>query len=706
MKTKNLTPDNISIRSKRSKVYVDPDTEHFGDVLAGWAIGSDEMSKGSVKIQATNERILLGVATEPLTGVGIFIGKDGTDYEFRVGDPDNKYLHYDGTDVDLVGSISGRSTAIIAGAINSIGHFIDANLDTSAKTILGDFTFGESGAIKMITDENNGLWISPTGILGKKAGDTTFAIDILGNATFSGTLVAAAGTLGEITIGTNAWHVDSLGNMWWGNFANYADATYKISTAGVGNLSGIVAASVAAENITGTTITGKTLQTSESNARVVIDGDTDSINIYDASYLRALLDGSGINLYNTSGNKSASMTADASGVLIIDVSSFGGSGGAMNITGSMNVTGHIAAGDVVPKTNNTYYLGSPSYEWKKLYVGEIELNGVSRTTWSSGSAFSCSDLSSCSITSMGTTSGDFSMNSHKITSLATPTLTYDAATKKYVDDNAGSFSCSDLSGCNLDDLGTTDADFSMNSHKITSLATPINDSDAATRNYVDTVADSISSFGSTITPTTNDAYNLGSSSYNWQNLYLENGADTGIYSDSTILLETYTSSGGVIYSKHFKAHSGNTYDLGDDTYYWRTLYYGTSVKKGGFGFFDKGVELQNGKIVSDLESLMQMKENSKLTTPYGSTIIDYKSLPKVVFRKARDSFDKELPRDENGAYQILTPEDKGGPKEGTKKIKVEDGEDVNAMISILIGAVRELGVEVNKLKKTINVVNK
>ena len=67
MKTKDLTPDNISIRSKRSKVYVDPDTEHFGDVLAGWAIGSDEMSKGSVKIQATNERILLGVATEPLT---------------------------------------------------------------------------------------------------------------------------------------------------------------------------------------------------------------------------------------------------------------------------------------------------------------------------------------------------------------------------------------------------------------------------------------------------------------------------------------------------------------------------------------------------------------------------------------------------------------------------------------------------------------
>ncbi len=36
-------------------------------------------------------------------------------------------------------------------------------------------------------------------------------------ATFSGTLSAASGTLGAISIGTNAWNVDSSGNMWWGN---------------------------------------------------------------------------------------------------------------------------------------------------------------------------------------------------------------------------------------------------------------------------------------------------------------------------------------------------------------------------------------------------------------------------------------------------------------------------------------------------------
>ena len=188
----------------------------------------------------------------------------------------------------------------------------------------------------------------------------------------------------------------------------------------------------------------------------------------------------------------------------------------------------------------------------------------------------------------------------------------------------------------------------------------------------------------------------------WKDIYFAGGANTGIFLASSILLELFGANN--IYSKHFGPYASNTYDLGSDTIYWRTLYYGTSVKKGAFGFLDKGIELQDGKVVSDLEALMQMKEDPKLITPYGSTGIDYKSLPKIVFRKATDSSDKELPRDSKGAYKMLTPEDKGGLKEGTKKVRVEDGEDVNAMISIIIGAIRELGADVNKIKKTINVV--
>lgn len=115
--------------------------------------------------------------------------------------------------VDMLGNvvansilINGLGGDIIAGAINGDGDFINelisTNLNTQSKEILGSFTFGVSGAIAIATDANNGVWISPTGILGKKAGATTFAIESDGDATFGGTLVAASGTFGTITSGS------------------------------------------------------------------------------------------------------------------------------------------------------------------------------------------------------------------------------------------------------------------------------------------------------------------------------------------------------------------------------------------------------------------------------------------------------------------------------------------------------------------------
>lgn len=50
--------------------------------------------------------------------------------------------------------------------------------------------------------------------------------------TFSGTLSAASGTLGAVTVGTDAFHIDSSGNVWWGSSSTYAGATIKISSAG------------------------------------------------------------------------------------------------------------------------------------------------------------------------------------------------------------------------------------------------------------------------------------------------------------------------------------------------------------------------------------------------------------------------------------------------------------------------------------------
>ena len=141
-----------------------------------------------------------------------------------------------GTSASTIETGANRAYNALNASNNLITDLINARLDSSAKQILGDFTFGASGAIKMITDANNGLWLSPTGILGKKAGATTFAVDTSGNATFAGTLSAATGTLGTITTGLIT--LDTTGyikggqtayNTGTGFFLGYSTDAYKFS---------------------------------------------------------------------------------------------------------------------------------------------------------------------------------------------------------------------------------------------------------------------------------------------------------------------------------------------------------------------------------------------------------------------------------------------------------------------------------------------
>jgi hypothetical protein len=198
------------------------------------------------------------------TNAGYYMGSEGI--YFGSASDATKLKYAIGTGVfDFVGTVSGRSTAVIASAINAGGNviteLINAKLDTSTKEILGDFTFGVSGAIKMITNVDNGLWLSPTGLLGKKSGATTFSITTSGDATFAGTLSAAAGTLGTIT-----------------------------------------SAEITGGTITGVTITGGTIRTSSGNSRCVMDGSNNIISIFSSNVERLRLTEDRINFINSSGN--------------------------------------------------------------------------------------------------------------------------------------------------------------------------------------------------------------------------------------------------------------------------------------------------------------------------------------------------------------------------------------------------------------------
>ena len=85
---------------------------------------------------------------------------------------------------------------------------------------------------------------------------------------------------------------------------------------------------------------------------------------------------------------------------------------------------------------------------------------------------------------------NLSLNSQKITNLATPTLSSDAVTKAYVDAIGGlSQTQADAryyqNTVVLNNITAPNSSLSLNSNKIINLATPTLSSDAVTKAYVD-----------------------------------------------------------------------------------------------------------------------------------------------------------------------------------------------------------------------------
>jgi len=150
-------------------------------------------------------------------------------------------------DIDIVGTVSGRSTATLAAAIDESGHFADAAINTATGNILGEFTFGTSGAIQIgsyVNGASGDVRISPTGILGRdSSGSTTFSIDATtGVATISGLVVGT--NVGIGTAQDSAGVTTIIGNTVTASFVNALSIT---------------AGSVSASGITSGTLSSKTI---------------------------------------------------------------------------------------------------------------------------------------------------------------------------------------------------------------------------------------------------------------------------------------------------------------------------------------------------------------------------------------------------------------------------------------------------------------
>ena len=161
---------------------------------------------------------------------------------------------------------------------------------------------------------------------------------------------------------------------------------------------------------------------------------------------------------------------------------------------------------------------------------------------------------------------------------------------------------------------------------------------------------------------------------------------------------------GNLKSDHHDPRSSTSYNLGGSSKRWDILYIVDIDKSGGFGVFDEGVTMQDGRVLPDTEALLEMKAHPTKKTYYGKPIYDLTTLPKEVLRiPTTDNEGNPVVKDKNGKYwserKVQEVNDKG--KKIFKKVKEEheEGESVFAMISILIGAVKELTIRVKELEK-------
>ena len=193
--------------------------------------------------------------------------------------------------------------------------------------------------------------------------------------------------------------------------------------------------------------------------------------------------------------------------------------------------------DLIPDTDNTRNLGSPSDTWATTYTEEVSTDSVG-TISGTGSILVQNELN---------------LNLNKIINLGTPTNAADAATKTYVDTEI-----SDLSGTvainlsnglatkvSLDGSLPFTAAQSMGGFKLTNVANPTLAQDTATKAYVDSLvpaaaASGLSSSCGNFTSTTTsyiDVTNLSVTIIRTGRpvfIMLQSDGDTGVLTDGSI----------------------------------------------------------------------------------------------------------------------------------------------------------------------------
>lgn len=137
--------------------------------------------------------------------------------------------------------------------------------------------------------------------------------------------------------------------------------------------------------------------------------------------------------------------------------------------------------------------------------------------------------------------------------------------------------------------------------------------------------------------------------------------------------------------------SGDTIDLGDATNFFNDINYKTLTDRGCLGWFDDGVILMDGRKVKDTEAIRSIQKHPSKSTIYGVPMLDYSTMPKAVYKPAPIA-DKDIYKGEGKDRKIRFYK---GEKMG------QDGAETTALISIMLGAIKELTDDRDDLRRRV-----
>ena len=317
------------------------------------------------------------------------------------------------------------------------------------------------------------------------------------------TISAASNTISEIA-NANIAAAAAIADTKLGTISTASKVQNSATTATASNSGSAIVSRDASGNFAATTITAAltgNVTGNASTATTLATGRDVSIS-GDITATAVSFDGSASVPLNASITANVIVDADINTSAAITPSKIAGT--AITAADTGTVTNAMLAGSIANGKLATDPLARANHTGTQLAATVSDFDTQVRTS---------------KVTDLAVPTGSFSMNSQKITDLATPTLSTDASTKAYVDTSitnliAGAPGTLDT----LDEIAAALADtanfsdtvvlksgstmsgaLAMGTNKITGLGTPTVSTDAATKNYVDTVTISPSNLTGVIT---------------------------------------------------------------------------------------------------------------------------------------------------------------------------------------------------------------